>query len=91
MRNQAALLAGRALVAGGDAGIGKGIAPPFAEQGVRVVVAELRSNAARRRREDPGSGLEAVAMTTDVRDLDQVAQAGFTRSMTLELARTACG
>lgn len=77
MGNAARLLENKvAVVTGGGAGIGKGIALLFSGHGARVVVAELKPELGERTRaEIEAAGGEAVAVPTDVRDGEQVARA----------------
>ena len=77
-------LAGRvAVVTGGASGIGAGIARACAEQGMRVVIADIELAPAERvARELAGSGAEAFAVRTDVTvsaDLEALADAAFER------------
>jgi NAD(P)-dependent dehydrogenase (short-subunit alcohol dehydrogenase family) len=71
----AALLADRvAVVTGGGGGIGAATAQLFARHGARVVIADIDEELARRTADDiTGTGGSALAVTTDVRDADQVA------------------
>jgi 3-oxoacyl-[acyl-carrier protein] reductase len=77
MGNAARLLESKvALVTGGGAGIGKGVALLFAAHGARVVVAELKPELAdATRAEIEAAGGRALAIPTDVRDGEQVARA----------------
>lgn len=69
-----ALFAGRtALVTGGGRGIGRGIALAFARYGANVVIASRNSeNLKPTAREIEALGAECLAVTTNVRELDQV-------------------
>ncbi len=59
-----------AIVTGAGGGYGEGIAHYFAEQGAKVVVADIRGDAAKKVAADIGAA--AVACTTDVTDGDSV-------------------
>jgi NAD(P)-dependent dehydrogenase (short-subunit alcohol dehydrogenase family) len=77
-------LAGRvAVVTGGASGIGAGIARACAEQGMRVVLADIESAPAERlAHELSAAGTPAFAVRTDVTvpgDLDALADAAFAR------------
>ena len=77
-------LAGRvAVVTGGSSGIGAGIARACAEQGMRLVIADIELAPAERvARELEGGGAEAFAVRTDVTvpaDLEALADAAFER------------
>jgi NAD(P)-dependent dehydrogenase (short-subunit alcohol dehydrogenase family) len=77
-------LAGRvAVVTGGASGIGAGIARACAEQGMRVVLADIElAPAERLARELADAGTAAFAVRTDVTvpaDLDALADAAFAR------------
>jgi NAD(P)-dependent dehydrogenase (short-subunit alcohol dehydrogenase family) len=63
-----------AIVTGAGAGIGQGIARCYAREGARVVVADIDGDAARATAEGIGADLggEALAVTVDVADKDQV-------------------
>ena len=77
MGNAARLLESKvALVTGGGAGIGKGVALLFAAHGARVVVAELKPDLGdATRAEIEAAGGQALAIPTDVRDGEQVVRA----------------
>ena len=83
-------LAGRvAVVTGGASGIGAGIARACAEQGMRLVIADIELAPAERvARELTGGGAEAFAVRTDVTvsaDLEALADAAFERFGTADL------
>jgi NAD(P)-dependent dehydrogenase (short-subunit alcohol dehydrogenase family) len=62
-----------ALVTGGGAGIGRGIALAFARFGASVALAEIDPDRARTTAaEIEAAGRKTLALTTDVRDTDQV-------------------
>jgi 2-hydroxycyclohexanecarboxyl-CoA dehydrogenase len=69
-----ALLADRvAVVTGGGGGIGAATARLFAQQGAKVVIADIDTELARQTADDISkSGGSASALVTDVRDADQV-------------------
>ncbi len=69
-----------ALVTGGGSGIGRAIALLFVEEGARVVVNDIKKDAAEKTAAEIGSG-RACAITADVADPEQV------RSMFAEAAR----
>ncbi|MDQ1155316.1 SDR family NAD(P)-dependent oxidoreductase [Brevundimonas sp. SORGH_AS_0993] len=70
--NRARRLAGkRAIVTGGASGFGAGIARRFAEEGARVIVADLNGEAARALAADLGGADLGVAV--DVSSAEQVA------------------
>ncbi|OBK18926.1 SDR family NAD(P)-dependent oxidoreductase [Mycobacterium asiaticum] len=71
MVNSARLLADRvAVVTGGGGGIGAATARLFAEHGARVVIADVNTNRAEQTAAEIGES--ALAVTTDVRDAEQV-------------------
>ena len=62
-----------AVVTGGGRGLGKGFAQAFAEFGATVVIAERKEEAAEQTEEEiRARGQEALAITCDVRDGEQV-------------------
>ena len=77
----AALLADRvAVVTGAGGGIGAATARLFAEQGARVVIADIDPELAQRVADEiTASGGSSLAVVTDVREADQVA--GLVRSV----------
>jgi NAD(P)-dependent dehydrogenase (short-subunit alcohol dehydrogenase family) len=76
-----ALLADRvAVVTGGGGGIGAATARLFAQQGARVVIADIDTERAQQTADEISkSGGSALAFVTDVRDANQVT--GLTRSV----------
>jgi 3-oxoacyl-[acyl-carrier protein] reductase len=72
-----------ALVTGGGSGIGRAIAVRFAEEGARVVVNDVRKDAAERTAAEAGGG--ALAVVADVADSSQV------RAMFAEVERALGG
>ena len=74
MEPDSALLTDKvAIVTGGGDGIGKGIALTFARFGADVVIADRNEKAGIQVAEEVrGLGRKGLAVTTDIRDFDQV-------------------